>query len=53
LREFKVQVREWPDKPGSYRCVVHLRPHYQLDQMVAAVRLVTELSTGGVAEAAR
>lgn len=44
LREGKVQVREHPDKPGSYMCVIHLRPHFQLDHMVAAVKLVTELS---------
>jgi type VI secretion system ImpC/EvpB family protein len=45
LREAKVQVRERADKPGSYVCVVHLRPHYQLDQMTAAVRLATDLAT--------
>jgi type VI secretion system ImpC/EvpB family protein len=44
LREAKVQVRERPDKPGSYVCVAHLRPHFQLDQMATAVRLVTELA---------
>jgi type VI secretion system protein ImpD len=44
LREAKVQVRERPDKPGTYTCVIHLRPHFQLDQMVTAVRLVTELA---------
>ncbi len=46
LREAKVQVRELPDKPGSYVCVAHLRPHFQLDQMVSSVKLVTELSPG-------
>jgi type VI secretion system ImpC/EvpB family protein len=44
LREGRVQVREWPDKPGSYMCVVHLRPHFQLDQLVTAVKLVTQLA---------
>ncbi|MFL5342355.1 MAG: type VI secretion system contractile sheath large subunit [Gemmataceae bacterium] len=44
LREGKVQVREHPGKPGSYMSVVHLRPHFQLDQMVASVKLVTELN---------
>ena len=29
----QVQVREQPDKPGTYSCVIHLRPHFQLDQM--------------------
>ncbi|MBL8793332.1 MAG: type VI secretion system contractile sheath large subunit [Planctomycetia bacterium] len=46
LREAKVQIREIPDRPGSYRCVAHLRPHFQLDQMVTSVRLVTELTPG-------
>src|SRR5262249_10914164 len=46
LREARVRVRELPDRPGSYLCVFHLRPHYQLDQMNAAVRLVTTLSPG-------
>jgi type VI secretion system ImpC/EvpB family protein len=44
LREARVQVRERPDKPGHYLCVAHLRPHFQLDQMVSAVKLVTELA---------
>jgi type VI secretion system protein ImpD len=44
LREFKIEVKELPGKPGSYRCVVHLRPHFQLDQVVSSVRLVTELA---------
>jgi type VI secretion system protein ImpD len=43
LREARVQVREHPDKPGSYMCVAHLRPHFQLDQLSGGVRLVTEL----------
>ena len=46
LREAKVQVREHPGKPGSYLCVIHLRPHYQLDDVSASMRLVTELSPG-------
>jgi type VI secretion system protein ImpD len=43
LREAWVEVRERPEKPGHYLCVAHLRPHFQLDQMVSAVKLVTEL----------
>jgi type VI secretion system ImpC/EvpB family protein len=43
LREARVRVRERPDKPGQYLCVAHLRPHFQLDQMMSAVKLVTEL----------
>jgi type VI secretion system ImpC/EvpB family protein len=46
LREAKVQIREQPGRPGSYSCTFHLRPHFQLDQLVASVRLRTELSPG-------
>jgi type VI secretion system protein ImpD len=43
LREARVQVREHPGRPGSYYCVMHLRPHFQLDQVSTTVRLATEL----------
>jgi type VI secretion system protein ImpD len=39
-----VRVRERPERPGHYLCVAHLQPHFQLDQMAMAVRLVTELA---------
>lgn len=45
LREGKAQVREIDGKPGSYQCTVHLRPHFQLDQVSAAIRLTTQLNT--------
>ena len=44
LREAHVEMRETPGKPGSYMSVVHLRPHFQLDEMVASVKLVTEVA---------
>lgn len=44
LREAAVNVNEHPDKPGQYLCVIHLVPHYQLDQMVSELELVTELA---------
>lgn len=43
LRQAAVNVREHPNKPGQYLCVIHLVPHYQLDQMVSELELVTEL----------
>jgi len=46
LREGRIEVREKPGKPGSYYCVMHLRPHFQLDQVVTAVKLVTEMAPG-------
>jgi type VI secretion system protein ImpD len=44
LREGTVKVREIPGKPGCYQSEIHLKPHYQLDQMVGSVRLMTELN---------
>jgi type VI secretion system ImpC/EvpB family protein len=46
LRESRVAVRERPDMPGSYTCVIHLRPHFQLDHMFMSMKLTTELSPG-------
>jgi len=44
LREASVKVQEIPGKPGTYKCVAHLRPHFQLDAMVSSLRLVTDLA---------
>lgn len=44
LHEASVSVREVQGRPGRYLSVIHLRPHFQLDQMVSTIRLVTELS---------
>jgi len=44
LREARVNVREHPGRPGSYACTVHLKPQFQLDQIVSEFRLVTELA---------
>ncbi len=46
LREARVEVREVPGRPGVYQTEIHLRPHYQLDQMSSSVKLVTELFAG-------
>jgi type VI secretion system protein ImpD len=45
LREAAVQVKEHPSKRGQFLCVIHLRPHYQLDQMISEMELATELTT--------
>ena len=45
LREASVQVRQRPDKPGSFGCVIHLKPHFHLDQLLGTVKLVTELAS--------
>ena len=44
LSEARVQVRETPGRPGTYACTVHLRPHYQLDDVVSTFRLTTEIA---------
>lgn len=44
LREANVQIREQLGRPGEYLATVYLRPHYQLDQVVAGFRLVTEVA---------
>ncbi|TWI43975.1 type VI secretion system protein ImpC [Pseudoduganella flava] len=43
LREASVQVTEVPDRPGVYRAVSFLRPHFQLDELSVSLRLVAEL----------
>lgn len=43
LREARVEVAEVPGKPGAYKAVSFLRPHYQLDELTASLRLVAEL----------
>lgn len=44
LSEVRVEVKDVPGRSGVYMCVAHLKPHVQLDYMVSAVRLVTELA---------
>lgn len=43
LREARIDVREIPSKPGSYNATVFLKPHFQLEELTASVRLVAEL----------
>lgn len=43
LREARVDVAEIPGKPGCYRAVAFLRPHFQLDELSVSLRLVAEL----------
>lgn len=44
LRDARVEVRDRPGRPGSYGCTIHLQPHYQLDEVGASFRLVTDLA---------
>jgi len=43
LREARVEVTEVAGKPGAYRAVAFLRPHFQLDEIAVSLRLVAEL----------
>jgi type VI secretion system protein ImpC len=43
LREARVDVMEVPGKPGVYRAIAFLRPHFQLDELSVSLRLVAEL----------
>ncbi len=43
LREARVDVVEVAGKPGAYRAVAFLRPHFQLDELTVSMRLVAEL----------
>ncbi len=43
LGEARIDVVEVPGKPGVFRAVAFMRPHYQLDEIGIAMRLVAEL----------
>jgi type VI secretion system protein ImpC len=43
LREARIDVYDVPGKPGAYRAVVYLRPHFQMEELTASIRLVATL----------
>ena len=43
LRDARIDVMEIPGKPGAYKAVAFLRPHFQLDELTVSLRLVAEL----------
>jgi type VI secretion system protein ImpC len=43
LREAAIEVSDVPGKPGAYRAVAFLRPHFQLDELTISLRLVADL----------
>ena len=47
LREAKVEVVEVPGKPGVYRAIAYLKPHFQLDELSVSLRLVADLPQSG------
>jgi len=43
LSEGRVDVVEIPGKPGAYQATVYLKPHFQMEELTASIRLVAEL----------
>ncbi|HPR05744.1 MAG TPA: type VI secretion system contractile sheath large subunit [Denitromonas sp.] len=43
LREASIEVSEVAGRPGVYRAVSFIRPHFQLDELSVSLRLVAEL----------
>jgi type VI secretion system protein ImpD/type VI secretion system protein ImpC len=47
LVQGRVSVHDIAGRPGSYGCVIHLQPHFQLDDVSTTFRLVTGLTATG------
>jgi type VI secretion system protein ImpC len=43
LSDARIDVEEIPGKPGAYRAVAFLKPHFQLEELTVSLRLVAEL----------
>jgi len=43
LRDGRVEVTEVAGKPGAYKAVVYLKPHFQLEELTVSLRLVADL----------
>jgi type VI secretion system protein ImpC len=43
LREARIDVSDLPGKPGAYRAIAFLRPHFQLEELTTSIRLVAAL----------
>jgi type VI secretion system protein ImpC len=43
LREARIDVVDVPGKPGAYRAIAFLKPHFQLDELTVSLRLVADL----------
>lgn len=46
LRAASVIVTEVPGEPGAYRATAFLRPHFQLEELTASLRLVAKIPGG-------
>lgn len=47
LREAKITVIDSPEEPGSYKAIMFLKPHFQMEDLTVSMRLVTNLPTAG------
>lgn len=43
LSEARIDVAEIPGKPGCYRAVAFMKPHFMLDELTISMRLVADL----------
>jgi type VI secretion system protein ImpC len=43
LSEGRVDVVEVPGKPGAFQATVYLKPHFQMEELTASIRLVADL----------
>jgi type VI secretion system protein ImpC len=43
LGEARIDVTDVPGKPGAYRATCFLKPHFQMEELTASIRLVAEL----------
>ena len=43
LREARIDVIDDKAKPGCYKAIAYLRPHFQLEEIGVSLRLVAEL----------
>jgi type VI secretion system protein ImpC len=43
LRDARVEVTDIPGKPGAYKAIAYLRPHFQLEELKVSLRLVANL----------
>jgi len=49
LREGRVDVFDVPGDPGNYKAIVFLRPHFQLEDLTASIRLVATIPKAAAA----
>jgi type VI secretion system protein ImpD len=43
LSDASVEITDVVGRPGVFGCVMHIQPHFQIDQVVAGFRLYTEI----------